>query len=73
MNTILVGPGQTTSSKDTHWFIWDWWRDEREDAIQCALKTGKKIFISQYGRVYREVTIDQLRKMDLKPQIIKEI
>lgn len=72
MNIIRVGQGQTTSSKDTRWYIWNWSRDEREDAIQFALKTSKKIFISHSGCVYQEVTVDQLRKMDLKPKIIKE-
>lgn len=72
MKTIRVGQGHTTSSKDTRWYLWNEIQDEREDAIQFALKTGKKIFISHYGCTYQEVTIDQLRKMDLKPKIIKE-
>ena len=72
MNTIRVGYGHTLSSKDTRWYLWNWSQDEREEAIQFALKTGKKIFISQCGCVYKEVTVDQLRKMDLYPKTIKE-
>lgn len=62
---IRVGEGQSESGKvldwDTHWYN----LNNKKEAIQYALDTNRKIYISKNKQKYIEITIDKLLKYEI--------
>lgn len=61
--TIRIGEGRTKDGKiidrDTKWFNYS----EKESAIECAIETGKKIYINDKRSAYKEITLDELKNL----------
>lgn len=63
MTTIRIGAGRSKYGKildrDTKWYT----LEQKEHAIECAVETGKKIYISEKGSAYKEITLKELRNL----------
>lgn len=63
MITIRIGDGRTKYGKildrDTTWYTYN----QKEHAIEAAISTGKKIYISEKGRAYVEISLENLRNL----------
>lgn len=61
MVTIRIGAGRTKYGKildrDTEWYT----LEQKEHAINAAIRTGKKIYISDKRQPYQEITLEELR------------
>jgi hypothetical protein len=63
MVTIRIGAGRTKYGKildrDTEWYT----LEQKEHAINAAIRTGKKIYISDKRQPYQEITLEELRNL----------
>lgn len=63
MVTIRIGAGRTRYGKildrNTEWYTFE----QKEHAINAAIRTGKKIYISDERQPYQEITLEELRNL----------
>ena len=63
MITIRIGEGRSKYGKildrDTEWYT----DSEKDDAIKCAMNTGKKIYISENRSPFKEITLQELKEL----------
>lgn len=63
MVTIRIGAGRTKYGKildrNTEWYTFE----QKEHAINAAIRTGKKIYISDERHPYQEITLEELRNL----------
>ena len=63
MTTIRIGEGRSKYGKildrNTEWYTYA----QKEHAIEAALRTGKKIYISEKRNPYTEITLEQLKAL----------
>ena len=63
MVTIRIGAGRTKYGKildrETHWYT----LDQKDHAINDAVESGKKIYVSVKNRAFEEITLQQLKEL----------
>lgn len=63
MTTIRIGDGRSKYGKildrNTKWYT----LEQKDHAIKCAIETGKKIYISEKGSAYKEITLNELKSL----------
>ena len=61
MTTIRIGAGRTKYGKildrETEWYT----IEQKQHAIDAAIRTGKKIYVAEKGQAYREITLNELK------------
>ena len=61
--TIRIGEGRTKYGKildrNTKWYT----LEQKEHAIECAIETGKKIYINDKRSAYKEITLEELKNL----------
>lgn len=68
---IRIGDGQTASGKildsKTEYYHYAkkgrYLADERQDAIEAAIRTGKNIWISASNRAYHKISLEELKNL----------
>lgn len=68
---IRIGDGQTASGKildiNTEYYYYTtkgpYKRDERQDAIEAAIRTSKDIYISRSNRAYYQISLEELKNL----------